>query len=132
MRTIKFRAWHKTTHWLRPVAGISLADGFVSVYMEKDSPMRGPYLTVSFDEVELMQFTGLVDRYGKEIFEGDIVNLVLGKHILEVRWGVFSFQFWEIATQTQKLVYAADLKRLEVIGTIYETPELLEVNHAQS
>lgn len=73
--------------------------------------------------VIISQFTGLLDKNGKEIYEGDIV-----------RDGVVEFKFgkWLIVNKRDdlktKILYDAihDTDKQEIIGNIYENPELLE------
>ena len=117
MRTLKYQAWYNGKMYT--VRTMRFEDTGVSlVYLERAGE-RG----ITCDDIAhmtLREFTGLYDKHGNEIYEGDVVSLVYGKHILEVRRGLFSFQFFEIAQQEQKLVYAADMRRLEVIGNIYE------------
>lgn len=65
------------------------------------------------------QFTGLVDCYGKKIFEGDIVRLYCGiygtyeMHILDIRNGF-------------KPIEEEKIKEIDIIGNIHDNPELLE------
>lgn len=121
MRILKYQAWYNskmyTVRTMRfEETGVSL------VYLERAGE-RG----ITCDDIAhmtLQEYTGLQDKHGRDIYEGDVVSLVLGKHILEVRRGLFSFQFFDIATQEQKLLYASDLKRIEIIGNIYENAEL--------
>ena len=79
------------------------------------------------DNIELMQYTGLKDKNGKEIYEGDILELVStiginrGKVIVELkeyqgdRGKEFGYQFYSYLPNNA-----------EVVGNIYENPELLE------
>ena len=65
----------------------------------------------------LMQFTGLKDSAGKEIYEGDILNS--GGWINQVEWCEDHSQWWcgdHVLTE---------LRNLEIIGNIYQNPELL-------
>ncbi len=82
----------------------------------------------------LMQFTGLLDKNGTEIYEGDIVEWEEHKdapHIMEV---VAVMGGWDLSKADGK--YIAHLGcngkffagQLKVIGNIYENPELLEAN----
>lgn len=64
MRTIKFRAWDtkKKELFVFPMDDYNTGDFFNS------------------EQFELMQFTDLLDKYGKEIFEGDIIQAKDGLH----------------------------------------------------
>lgn len=90
----------------------------------------------SIDEKYLMQFTGLKDKNGKEIFEGDIVRYILGKNtfteVITYNKDLAGFGFLSISIDDDyvftlgELIENLDLSSIEVIGNIYENPELLE------
>jgi uncharacterized phage protein (TIGR01671 family) len=70
------------------------------------------------DERVVMQFTGLHDKNGKEIYEGDIIKV--GKNIYEVEWGASGW----LPFIDRKLQIG--IRYFKVIGNIYENPELLK------
>ena len=85
---------------------------------------------VSAEDLVLMQSTGLKDKNGKEIFEGDILDYK-GRKAL-VRWhGSYASFIYRFVDELQKrntewkLLYLAYMK-CEIIGNVYENPELLE------
>ncbi len=72
----------------------------------------------------VMQYTGLKDKHGKEIYEGDIVTLSYDTNALgTIEWaeehGGFSIDWGS------EVVYTLDVVGLKIIGNIYENPELL-------
>jgi uncharacterized phage protein (TIGR01671 family) len=130
MRPIKFRAWHKYDRKMRMVKSIEFNDesGLPEcVYLAGLSTLPD-----KIGSVELMQHTGINDRRGAEIYEGDIVKSEFGL-IYEVRiggyfngkrlaFGVFACNSRDDVTSN--IYEPEDFK--EVIGNIYENPELLE------
>ena len=73
-----------------------------------------------------MQYTGITDKNGKEIYEGDVVNLSGGKRVFEI----FNNCFWLIHENRKwkfpiHMITEEYLKEAEIIGNIYENPELL-------
>ena len=125
MREIKFRAWdRKEKKWLAFDEGEPI-DFDYSGLTEKG------YWSFKFsfdeDRVCLMQFTGIHDKSGKEVYEGDIVRLP-NKDICEIRykadWDYSGF----LAISITKLYGTESYKYWsgEVIGNIYENKELLE------
>lgn len=114
MREIRFRGWDGTrmTDWddIRQTAGLHW------------------WLFESVEGVTLMQFTGLRDKNGKEIYEGDIVgplgfNTSISNGVIEYGNG----RFYAKPTHGENWLMNAEAaaEHAEIIGNIYETPELL-------
>lgn len=125
----KFRVWMKSLKWMCDVTNISFDSKFVDICQQGDTE-RYTEMSVEFDEITLMQSTGLFDRNGKEIFEGDILDY-RGRKAL-VRWhGSYASFIYRFVDELQnrntewKPLYLAYMK-CEIIGNIYENPELLE------
>ena len=125
----KFRAWDKTTSKLHVVNGI-YCDNKKIHYID-DNRVR----FVGFDNVIIMQSTGLFDRNGKEIFEGDIITN--GKDVMCMKrhntLGFYAEQKGKVEFIAECAVleeFEEDAKEiadsLEIIGNIYENQELLE------
>src|SRR4051794_2989538 len=79
MAPLKFRAWHKQESKMYPVAMMGLYGDDSDVYLE------GRDLGATGDKVVLMQSTGLTDRNGIEIFEGDVLS-IMGERPFRVEW----------------------------------------------
>ena len=83
------------------------------------------------DNWEIMQFTGLKDKNGVRICEGDIIDFYDGAGLLEIKKGDYSF-YYEIISQKDKNIVSHDIRMIrsysdwEVVGNIYENPELIE------
>ena len=126
MREIKFRAWFdghmyevaKLDFWGDPdQATCDMALMSLTEYGNVEE-----IFDVYLNEVELMQYTGLKDKNGKEIYEGDIVDCFAG----EYRHGIWEYQnrFAIEFGWTQSMWDMLNCDRLEVLGNIYENPEL--------
>lgn len=131
MRTIKFRAWDKQFSDMWSVTSISWANGqFFEFGLARGEMAHG---TRNTDQIVLMQFTNLLDKNGKEIYEGDIIQYQTpsGKtHKAEVLFYEDKLKFSKrIIGRPNKYSGIANPKkpnnRFEVIGNIYENPELL-------
>lgn len=122
MREIKFRAWAGGVMVHFDLFNIRATD--VHDNDKHIQRTESPHLSVS-DTCPLMQYTGLKDKNGKEIYEGDIVEPVPNAIIkYEVVYNPNRAGFRLI----NKDNYDLDLFGLErqVIGNIYENPTLLE------
>ena len=117
MREIKFRAWSKVLNVMNYQYEFG---GYFLI--ERGQPL-GKVLCNKENIFELMQFTGLKDKNGKEIYEGDICRAPhdFGPGGFHERQ--FTVKF-DLASGYQWNYW--DIHDLEVIGNIYENPELLE------
>ena len=153
MREIKFRAWDskakamfpvhdmnfcKTNNQLNSIYGVDIYDKDSDYYgdvsyggsVHKKTGKPGEPLRPKF---ELMQYTGLKDKNGVEIYEGDILAFEDDKFVWSVEYEVCCF----VANggeynQKEELIEFYDWKEesldVVIIGNIYEHPHLLENN----
>lgn len=112
-REIKFRAWDKRTGRMHEVGQIDFGH---TVFCYVDTDMQ---IDIPWDKLELMQYTGLKDKDGTEIYEGDIVIQLTSYEKREERCVIKSDGSWFVGS-----AYAST--EWQVIGNIYENPELLE------
>ena len=137
MRKIKFRAWFeghmyevaKLDFWGDPEQATCDLAG--------ENGEGEELFDIYVGEVEIMQYTGLKDKNGKEIYEGDIVafedsdggyeypDLVVNTGIVE--YGELGFYFTNRVAVEMDDFYIKDGRcdDIEVIGNIYENPELM-------
>jgi len=143
-REIKFRAWAKDEHLMLSMSALQT---------------KSLCQLLTDDRLILMQYTGLKDKNGKEIYEGDICRIntqgafppygnpdseeLTDIATLAVEWWNGQFVFnanrykyldnggddyinfgWWVRSNDHK----TSLKQIEVIGNLYENPELLEAN----
>ena len=98
---------------------------------EHDSACLSPFNTIYHKNIPVMQFTGLLDKNGKEIYEGDIVQWPKGQSYLKgkVYYEGASFEvenFYMTSFDIVSDAFGEGLRLLEIIGNIYENPELLK------
>ena len=136
MREIKFRAWLKEDKKMENVKTMDFTGKTIRCL--KKNEFINAYLLrrVSFDDVELMQYTGLKDKNGKEIYEGDIIKYKFPydkrlKHISPVKFleTEASFGIKDRCGNEIPLYTISANNHFEVIGNIYENKNLLEENN---
>lgn len=125
--TPKFRAWLKEEYRMTDVREIT----FFNDEVQMISDVEGFY---AYDEFKLMQFTGLKDKNDKEIYEGDIVkfsdcddDVYITPVVWDKNYACFGVSFsggYPISFDYLEEFYT-ELKDIEVVGDIYENPELL-------
>ena len=122
----KFRAWDSWRKRMSVVDRIYIDTEGVRLYDDFGEYWR------DFRDVKLMQSTGLRDKNGKEVFVGDIIKCTRGcphEVYLEKEYGGTYIGGMPAIYLKGLLSGYAWTEDEEIIGNIYENPELLEVNH---
>ena len=120
MKEIKFRVWDKDDKKMFSL-GEALKDELISI------DYGDCYLRAEYINVFLMQYTGLKDKNEKEIYEGDVVECVeMHDSNVDENWhdgNPTKIIKWD--EKNAMYIYPYDLSYWEVIGNVYQNPELL-------
>lgn len=132
MKEIKFRAWDKKEHRMFKVDCLE---------WNNDHEISGDVGNLEHDDlvgfarIELMQYTGLKDKNGVEIYEGDIVQLGAYNNVqkkwlpsfkCEVKFTLEHGGYAVSTPYTDNHFNDFEAKYCEVIGNIYGNPELVK------
>ena len=140
MREIKFRAWIKTTKEMITQETISdyilvgNGTGFGVIDGSDDSEYGTGNVWLEDKDFELMQFTGMLDKNGVEIYEGDILKSnkdmfnyyteIQPEILYQVKYTDGAYRLFSTDNQNIDLLDMANINS-KIVGNIYENPELL-------
>ena len=151
MRNIKFRAWLKEPKIMTEVKGFTEFENkipygrgkFVTeklVKVVQNENINALWWCYGRDdgeetECEIMQYTGLKDCKGKEIYEGDILQSIEGGVIIEVRFNAFHAMFEKVILKSIEEYWIGSTSMFSkyicdnyyVIGNIYENRDLYKI-----
>lgn len=128
-RVIKFRAWDEAEKWMGEVSSVDFDEGYLFLTTRNSDDEN------RFDlrAIPLLQFTGLHDKNGAEIYEGDVllfnnsINDEKWKCVVVHRHGSFVCEYLKDRTYNHFDCWNVPKVSWEVIGNIYENPHLLEM-----
>lgn len=134
MRTIKFRAWDEAQQKMVPWEEWNNLTYYWKFFNGSESSEDA--------DLTFMQFTGLLDKNGKEIYEGDIITFTevdedspsgreeTNTGVVEWVEDIAQWRFIYPSGQRRELHFITDFEpvyRCDVIGNIHQNPELLAV-----
>lgn len=125
-REIKFRAWN----YKEMIYNVSIRNSLIQNHIDKFDYIKS-------SNYPIMQFTGLHDKNGKEIYEGDVYKTEKGNSCYQIMFvngcvvgGKTEKEYmplsWDVSESNNTIVEDDFYKEIEVVGNIYETPELLK------
>ena len=126
MKEFKMKAWLKKEKKMVAIIGIDFNYEYIR-YTEDDNLFNENYKTAEFKNIELLQFTGLKDNGGQELYEADVIKFNDG---IDDIYGLISY---DDEDATYRVSYEnitehlSDLEEdFEIVGNIFENPDLHE------
>lgn len=133
----RYRAWNKATKEMHEIDDIVSIDFGKSEICVK-TLFFGKFSYYDLDDIVLMQSTGLTDKNGKEIFEGDIIkvtNLSSWLEVVSFNEDKAMLVSKEIGREIEETplydLFNTDIFEVEIIGNIWEDGELLDVENTE-
>lgn len=126
MREIKFRVWN-----IDEYISLNKAIHDDIVVIQQPSSSNDSLIEINWEGVELEQFTGMLDKHGVPIFEGDVIKDHIGIGVVEYSEKRASFRVnYKYGTCKWFIDYnlKGELESIEVIGNIHQHAHLLEQN----
>ena len=137
----RFRAWNKATKEMYEaddIIAINFEDKSIcvqTIYFEQGLPDSRDLDYYNFDDIVLMQSTGLRDKNEREIFEGDVLkvtNLSSWLEVVSFNEDKAMFVSKEVKRKVEETplydLFNTDIFEVEIIGNIYTNPGLAEVD----
>ena len=126
MREFKMKAWLKKEKKMVAIIGIDFNYEYIR-YTEDSNLFNENYKTAEFKDIELLQFTGLKDNGGQELYEADVIKFNDG---IDDIYGLISYD-------DEDAVYCVSYENVtehlsnmagdfEIVGNIFENPDLHE------
>lgn len=145
MREFRFRAWDKKG-FMHDSNDLDVSEDYFVAFDSGVMHLYHVNTIGDYTELKIMQYTGLKDKNGVEIYEGDIFSGDSYEATMFKHWGAdvevsaerylikyhdASFKIFDSKGNRLAVLnhhVSSKVEKLEVIGNIYENPELLEVN----
>ena len=126
MKNFKMKAWLKKENKMVNIIGIDFSYEYIK-YTEDNNLFNENYKTAEFKNIELLQFTGLKDNGGQELYEADVIKFNDG---IDDIYGLISY---DDEDGTYRVSYENITEHLseregdfEIVGNIFENPDLHE------
>lgn len=126
MKELKIKAWLKKEKKMVSIIGIDFNYEYIR-YTEDNNLFNENYKTAEFKNIELLQFTGLKDNGGQELYEADVIKFNDG---IDDIYGLISY---DDEDGTYRVSYENITEHLsdregdfEIVGNIFENPQLHE------
>ena len=126
MKELKIKAWLKKEKKMVSIIGIDFNYKYIR-YTEDDNLFNSDYKVAEFKDIELLQFTGLKDNGGQELYEADVIKFNDG---IDDIYGLISY---DDEDGTYRVSYENITEHLsdregdfEIVGNIFENPDLHE------
>lgn len=126
MKELKIKAWLKKEKKMVAIIGIDFNYEYIR-YTEDDNLFNSDYKVAEFKDIELLQFTGLKDNGGQELYEADVIKFNDG---VDDIYGLISY---DDEDGTYRVSYENITEHLsdregdfEIVGNIFENPDLHE------
>lgn len=126
MKEFKMKAWLKKEKKMVAIIGIDFNYEYIR-YTEDDNLFNSDYKTAEFKDIELLQFSGVKDKAGQELYEADVIKFNDG---VDDIYGLISY---DDEDGTYRVSYENITEHLsdregdfEIVGNIFENPDLHE------
>ena len=126
MKEFKMKAWLKREKKIVAIIGIDFNYEYIR-YTEDSNLFNENYKTAEFKDIELLQFTGLKDNGGQELYEADVIKFNDG---IDDIYGLISYDDEDGAYRVSYENITEHLSEregdFEIVGNIFENPQLHE------